>query len=56
MAKAARRNRTRASREILPQDQTLADLKGQIAATNKSQAVCEFELDGTIITAGLGRS
>ena len=51
MAKAARRNRTRASREILPPDQTLADLKGQIAAINKSQAVCEFELDGTIITA-----
>ncbi|MGE0679653.1 MAG: methyl-accepting chemotaxis protein [Candidatus Binatia bacterium] len=29
----------------------LADYMGQIAAINKSQAVIEFELDGTIITA-----
>mgnify|MGYP001331263290 FL=1 len=29
----------------------LADLQGQIAAINRSQAVIEFELDGTIITA-----
>ena len=29
----------------------MADLRGQIAAINKSQAVIEFELDGTIITA-----
>lgn len=29
----------------------LADLQGQVAAIGKSQAVIEFELDGTIITA-----
>jgi methyl-accepting chemotaxis protein len=29
----------------------LQDLQGQIAAINKSQAVIEFELDGTILTA-----
>lgn len=29
----------------------LADLRGQIAAINRSQAVIEFNLDGTIITA-----
>ena len=28
-----------------------ADLEGQIAAINKSQAVIEFELDGTILDA-----
>jgi methyl-accepting chemotaxis protein len=31
--------------------QTLADLRGQIAAINKAQAVIEFQLDGTIIDA-----
>ncbi|MCC7182564.1 MAG: PAS domain-containing protein [Rhodocyclaceae bacterium] len=29
----------------------IADLQGQIAAINRSQAVIEFELDGTIVTA-----
>jgi methyl-accepting chemotaxis protein len=29
----------------------LADLQGQLAAINKAQAVIEFQLDGTIITA-----
>ena len=29
----------------------LADLRGQVAAISKSQAVIEFNLDGTIITA-----
>ncbi|MDZ4824958.1 MAG: hypothetical protein SGJ13_00645, partial [Actinomycetota bacterium] len=29
----------------------LNDLRGQLAAIGKAQAVIEFELDGTIITA-----
>jgi methyl-accepting chemotaxis protein len=29
----------------------LTDLRGQVAAINRSQAVIEFELDGTVITA-----
>ena len=33
------------------QRQTNVDYAGQIAAIRKSQAVIEFELDGTIITA-----
>ena len=32
-------------------EQELMDLRGQIAAINKAQAVIEFNLDGTIITA-----
>ena len=32
-------------------EQQFADYAGQVAAINKSQAVIEFELDGTIITA-----
>jgi len=44
--KAARNNR---STELSAQE--LADLRGQIAAIGKSQAVIEFELDGTIIRA-----
>jgi methyl-accepting chemotaxis protein len=32
-------------------DLELVDLRGQIAAINKAQAVIEFQLDGTIITA-----
>ncbi|MCX5660805.1 MAG: PAS domain-containing protein, partial [Planctomycetota bacterium] len=32
-------------------DGTIVDLRGQVAAISKSQAVIEFNLDGTIITA-----
>lgn len=32
-------------------DQDLVDLRGQVAAISRSQAVIEFELDGTVITA-----
>jgi len=42
--KAARKPKTQAGAE-------LADLRGQLEAINKVQAVIEFELDGTIITA-----
>ena len=51
MTAAGTRNRTRANREKRQEQQKLADLEGQIAAINKAQAVCEFEMDGTIITA-----
>lgn len=37
--------------DITRQVATEADLKGQVEAINRSQAVIEFELDGTIITA-----
>ncbi|WP_316228923.1 PAS domain-containing methyl-accepting chemotaxis protein [Bradyrhizobium sp. SZCCHNR1070] len=37
--------------EVTEQKLRNADLAGQIAAINKSQAVIEFNLDGTIITA-----
>ncbi len=37
--------------EVLERNLELTDLRGQIAAINKSQAVIEFNLDGTIITA-----
>ncbi len=40
---------TQATKAI--QDQQFADYAGQVAAINKSQAVIEFNLDGTIITA-----
>ena len=33
------------------QNSELADLRGQMAAIRKSQAVIEFDLDGTILTA-----
>jgi methyl-accepting chemotaxis protein len=42
---AVKKNRTTTS------EQTAIDHAGQIAAINKSQAVIEFNLDGTIITA-----
>lgn len=51
------RKRTTTPRASLPVDAKpsleteLEDLRGQIAAINKVQAVIEFELDGTIITA-----
>ena len=51
MTAAGTRNRTRANRENRQEQLKLADWEGQIAAINKSQAVCEFEMDGTIITA-----
>jgi methyl-accepting chemotaxis protein len=34
-----------------PSERELADFQGQIAAIGKSQAVVEFQLDGTILTA-----
>ena len=34
-----------------PAKTNLADLQGQIAAINRSQAVIEFNLDGNILTA-----
>jgi len=37
--------------DITAQKNTFADFSGQIAAIGKSQAVIEFNLDGTIITA-----
>jgi methyl-accepting chemotaxis protein len=37
--------------DISEQKSLEIDLKGQIAAINKSQAVIEFQMDGTIITA-----
>ena len=43
----ATRNGTRAPISA----QELADYRGQIAAINRSQAVIQFEMDGTIITA-----
>ena len=42
---------TRAARKVSVDRVHLADLEGQVAAINKAQAVVEFELDGTIITA-----
>ena len=32
-------------------DEELQDLRGQIAALKRAQAVIEFQLDGTILTA-----
>lgn len=43
--------RVPATRKISLDARVLADLQGQIAAINKAQAVIEFELDGTVITA-----
>lgn len=37
--------------DVTQQKMTTADFAGQIAAINKSQAVIEFNMDGTIITA-----
>ncbi len=37
--------------DITAQKQDYADLVGQVRAINKSQAVIEFDLDGTILTA-----
>lgn len=37
--------------DVTRQTKESADLKGQVAAINKSQAVIEFALDGTILTA-----
>ena len=50
--RTASRSRSSNSRPISPQQKLRnADLGGQIAAIGKSQAVIEFNLDGTIITA-----
>ena len=45
---ASRLNTKKASEE---RDLLFAEYAGQVAAINKSQAVIEFNLDGTIITA-----
>lgn len=37
--------------DLEAQNRLLADYAGQVAAINKSQAVIEFQLDGTILTA-----
>lgn len=42
---------TRAARSKSADSRTLVELRGKIAAINKSQAVIEFKLDGTVITA-----
>ncbi|GAA5162049.1 methyl-accepting chemotaxis protein [Viridibacterium curvum] len=42
--------RTKANQSVVANDE-LADLRGQIAAIGKSQAVIEFHLDGSVITA-----
>ena len=41
----------RAARKVTVEAGVLADLQGQLAAINKSLAVIEFKLDGTILTA-----
>lgn len=46
---SSKKTKTRSSTRRVEAD--LANLKGQIDAINKVQAVIEFELDGTIITA-----
>ncbi len=38
-------------KKVVCDQQELADLKGQIAAMNKSQAIIEFDLDGYILNA-----
>src|SRR3954471_10555775 len=43
--------RAPASRKVSVDANQLADLQGQIAAIGKAQAVIEFNLDGTILTA-----
>ena len=43
--------KTTASEEIKALKEQLVDFKGQVDAISKSQAVIEFNLDGTIITA-----
>ena len=53
MAKTAtrRQNSPRTRRANRAKDRTEQDVAGMLAAINRSQAVVEFEMDGTIITA-----
>ena len=59
MAKAATSNQSKTIQSLRRQLETLRkekqqlelEAEGQLAAINKSQAVIEFEMDGTIITA-----
>ena len=51
MTAANTRKRTKANRKKRQEQLKLADIAGQIAAISKSQAVVQFEMDGTIITA-----
>jgi methyl-accepting chemotaxis protein len=51
MAAEDTRKQTKAKHEKRQEQQKLADFAGQIAAIDKSQAVVQFEMDGTIITA-----
>lgn len=50
-AKANSRNGNADPKIAAEREQQFVDYAGQVAAINKSQAVIEFELDGTIITA-----
>lgn len=50
-AKVNSRNGNADPKIAAEREQQFADYAGQVAAINKSQAVIEFELDGTIITA-----
>jgi len=43
--------RAAAPRKVLVDELELANLQGQFAAINRAQAIIEFQLDGTIITA-----
>jgi len=51
MATKRKTTRAPASRKVSVDANQLADLQGQLAAIGKAQAVIEFQLDGTIITA-----
>ena len=50
-AKVNSRNGNADPKIAAEREQQFVDYAGQVAAINKSQAVIEFELDGTIITA-----
>ncbi len=54
MSSTSKRNRSKrapAARKLAVDSRLFADLQGQIAAIGKAQAVIEFQLDGTIISA-----
>src|ERR1700759_427925 len=51
MATKRKTTRAPASRKVSVDANQLADLQGQLAAIGKAQAVIEFQLDGTILTA-----
>src|SRR5215475_7277625 len=51
MATKRKTARVPAARKVSVDASLLADLQGQISAIGKAQAVIEFKLDGTILTA-----